>query len=84
MDFGRKGLQGQLDELETRREALTASLAAPARPRLHPNLAQVCRDKVARLHEALQSGPNAREALEKLRRYIILAPVPDANGSRSN
>ena len=83
--FRAKGLQGQLDELETRREALTASLDAPApvQPRLHPNLAQVYRDKVARLHEALQAGFGAPDALEKLRQIIeriILTPVPDAKG----
>jgi hypothetical protein len=83
--FRAKGLHDQLDELETRREALTASLEAPAptQPRLHPNLAQVYRDKVARLHEALQSGPGAPDALEKLRQIIeriILTPAPDARG----
>jgi site-specific DNA recombinase len=83
--FRAKGLQGQLDELENRREALTASLDAPtpAQLRLHPNLAQVYRDKVARLHEALQSGPDAPEALERLRQIIeriVLTPVPDARG----
>ena len=38
---------------------------------------------MARLHEALQSGPGAPDALEKLRQIIervILTPVPDARG----
>ena len=64
---------------------MTASLdaPAPAQPRLHPNLAQVYRDKVARLHEALQSAPDAQGALDAVRRLIeriILTPVPDARG----
>jgi hypothetical protein len=59
-------LESQLDELEARRVTLTVypTAAASARPRLHPNLAQVCRDKVARLRGTLQSGPDAQEALD--------------------
>jgi len=52
-------------------------------PRLHPNLPQVYRDKVACLHEALQSGSGAPEALEKLRQIIeriVLTPILDAKG----
>ena len=83
--FRAKGLQGQLDELEARRETLTASLdaTAPAQPRLHPNLAQVYRDIAARLHEALKSGSGAQDAMEgtrSLTERIILTPVPDARG----
>jgi len=83
--FRAKDLQSQLDELQARRETLTASLEAPApaQPRLHPNLAQVYRDKVARLHEALKSGSGAQEAIEGTRRLIeriILTPVSDARG----
>ena len=85
MDFGRRGWRSQLHELEARRETLTASLEAPApvQPRLHPNLAQMYRDKVARLHEAFQSGTDAPEALDKLRQIIeriVLTPVPDGKG----
>ena len=49
------GLQQRLDELEARRSALEQELAAPAPSpvRLHPNLPQVYRRKVERLHEAL-------------------------------
>jgi site-specific DNA recombinase len=65
--------------------ALTARLntLAPAQPRLHPNLAEVYRDKVTRLHEALQAGPDAQEALDAVRRLIeriVLTPVTDGDG----
>jgi site-specific DNA recombinase len=45
--FRAPGLQAQLDELEARKAALTAKLAAPAPtvPRLHPNLAEIYRTK---------------------------------------
>jgi site-specific DNA recombinase len=83
--FRAKGLQGQLDELETRRASLTARLEAqpPTPPRLHPNLTQVYRDKIARLHDALQSGPDAQEALEAVRRLIdriVLTPAAEGKG----
>jgi site-specific DNA recombinase len=55
-DFRARGLQSQLDELKARQAALTArpNTLAPRQPRLRPNLAEVYRDKVARLREALQ------------------------------
>ena len=44
--FRAAGLQGQLDALEARRIELAAKLTAPTptQPRLHPNVAQVCRN----------------------------------------
>jgi hypothetical protein len=57
---------------------------APAHPRLpYPNLAQVYRATVVRPHEALQSSPDAREALDAVRRLIeriALTLAPDAKG----
>ena len=49
------GLQQKLEELEARKAALEQELTADPPPpvRLHPNLAQVYRGKVGRLHEAL-------------------------------
>ncbi len=49
------GLQQKLDELEDRKAALEAALAAPPPTpvRLHPNLAEVYREQVANLHAAL-------------------------------
>src|SRR5262249_28069967 len=61
-------LQGRLDELERRKVALTARIAAapaPA-PRLHPNLAELYRQKVANLSAALTDPATRVEALEIL------------------
>ena len=80
--FRAPGLQQQLDGLETRKAALTAELArapAPA-PRLHPNLGEVYRAKVAALAAAL-SGPDGREALELVRGLIERVEVfPASDG----
>jgi site-specific DNA recombinase len=83
--FRARGLQSQLDELKARQAALTARLntLAPTQPRLHPNPAEVYRDKAARLRESLQSGPDAQEALDAGRRpitRIVLTPVGDGDG----
>ena len=70
-------LKTKLAQLEERR-ALQADFShevAPPPP-MHPNLAQVYRDKVARLREALQ-GPDGVEALEAARELIdqvIISP----------
>jgi site-specific DNA recombinase len=71
-------LTGRLRELEKRRLELERELktaAAPA-PRLHPNIAEVYRGKVAELHGALMAedaGP-ARELIRGLVEAIVLIP----------
>jgi DNA invertase Pin-like site-specific DNA recombinase len=74
------GLQAKLDELEQRKVVLEANLAAalPPAPRLHPNLAEVYRRKVADLQSALAEPGTQTEALEILRGLIekvVLHPV---------
>jgi len=66
------GLQQRLDDLEGRKAALERELAADPPPpvRLHPNLAQVYRDKVERLHEAFADPALRDEALGILRGLI--------------
>ena len=66
------GLQAKLDELEQRKTVLEAELAAapPPAPRLHPNLAEVYRQKVAGLQTALADPVTQTEALEILRGLI--------------
>ena len=76
------GLQQRLDELAARRSALEQELATPAPSpvRLHPNLAQVYRRKVERLHEALADPALRDEALGLLRGLIecvVLHPAAD-------
>jgi site-specific DNA recombinase len=67
------GLQGKLDEFEARRAALEAEIAAAERsatpPRLHPNIAGVYRERVARLREALAAA-GGTEVLEEVRTLI--------------
>ncbi len=67
------GLQGRLDELESRRATLEAEVdaaeRAPAPPRLHANLAEIYRDKVARLREAL-AAEGGTEVLEAARALV--------------
>ena len=67
------GLQGRLDELETRRRVLEAEIAtagASKAPRLHPNLAEVYRDKILRLRNALSNPVGGVEVLEGARALI--------------
>jgi site-specific DNA recombinase len=75
------GLQSKLDEFEQRKIMLEADIAgAPtSTPRLHPNLAEVYRQKVANLQQAL-ADPTARtEALEILRGLIERVAVGPVN-----
>ena len=76
------GLQQKLDDLEARKAALEQELAADPPPpvRLHPNLAQVYRGKVERLHEALADPGLRDEALGILRGLIervVIHPAED-------
>jgi hypothetical protein len=76
------GLQQRLEELEARKAALEQKLAADPPPpvRLHPNLAQVYRGKVERLHEALADPGLRDEALGILRGLIervVIHPAED-------
>ena len=72
-------MKERMQGLERRREALEAELAAAAepKPRLHPNLAEVYRQKVAALHEALAAedgGHEVREAMRALVEAVVLVP----------
>jgi site-specific DNA recombinase len=74
------GLQQRLDELEARRKEIEEGLAAaPTTPvRLHPNLAQVYRQKVEQLQRALDEAEIRDEAVQILRgliEYVSIAPI---------
>ena len=67
-----------MDALEARRLALEAELAsaeAPA-PRLHPNLAEVYRERIAELARVLEcdDAAEAREVVRSLVEAIHLVP----------
>ena len=79
------GLQQKLDELEARKASLQAQLvSAPApAPRLHPNLAEVYRQKVSALENALHApgdGTAALEAIRALVERVILHPATTGQG----
>ena len=71
-------LKTKLADLEARRTTLQSGLAREAAPppAMHPNIAHLYHDEVARLSEALQ-GPNgaeAREAARELIEQVIISP----------
>jgi hypothetical protein len=70
--FRAPGLQARLAELEERKAALESEInsAPPAVPRLHPNLTELYRKKVANLRDALADPTTQTEALEILRGLI--------------
>ena len=75
------GLKSKLEDLEQRKVALDAELAripSPV-PRLHPNLAEVYRGKVARLREAIQDPSSRDEALDILRGLIEAIEIAPAD-----
>ena len=78
-------LQRRLDQLGTRKTELDAQLEAPAPSpvRLHPNLADLYRQKVAELHTALADPELRGETLEIIRGLIERVELhPDEGGFR--
>ena len=71
-------MKARMQALERRREALEAELASATqpRPRLHPGLAAIYRQKVAGLQAALATGGglDVQEALRALVEAIVLVP----------
>jgi site-specific DNA recombinase len=78
-------LQRKLDALEERHETLEREIAASPAPvvRLHPNLAQTYRDKVARLHEALGKDGDGTEALALIRSLVSRITVSATDASKA-
>jgi len=66
------GLKAKLEGLESRQALLEAELddPQPAAPRMHPNLAEVYRQKVANLHAALADPACRDQALDILRGLV--------------
>jgi site-specific DNA recombinase len=75
-------LQRRLDEFGARKGELEARLAAPAPApiRLHPNLSELYRQKVAELHVALTDPELHDEALEIVRSLIERVELHPAEG----
>jgi site-specific DNA recombinase len=75
-----RALKQELVALETRQTRLQQEVAATAvaQPLIHPNLADVYRQRVERLHEALRDPTTRDEALEVIRSLIDeIRLVPD-------
>ena len=70
--FRASGLQEQLDDLESRKAQLERKLSEPHMPlpRIHPNLSEIYRAKVADLHLALADPATRTEAIEIIRALI--------------
>jgi hypothetical protein len=82
---GPLGLQARLDELEQRRTQLASAIAAAPQPapRLHPNLAELYRQKVANLQEALADPATRTEALNILQGLVERGKRPVNRAFRS-
>jgi len=74
------GLQAKLDEFEQRKAVLEADIvgAPTPAPRLHPNLAEIYRQRVADLANALADPGTRTEALEIMRGLIERVAVRPA------
>src|SRR5262249_38271345 len=75
-----QSMKAEMDALEARKSALEAAIemAPPTRPRLHPNLAELYRQKVVALHQALTKEDARQETTEILRSLIDeIRLVPD-------
>jgi hypothetical protein len=78
-----KALKAELRTLEARQAELERELtAAPApQPLLHPNLAEVYRQRVAALHEALHDPASRDEAFDTIRSLIDAIRLVPENGA---
>jgi len=82
--LGSPAIRARLAELELRKAMLAAEVQkqAPTPVRLHPNLSELYRQKVADLHLALadpQIGPEALSLLRSLIERIVVRPLPDGS-----
>ncbi len=77
------GLKAKLDQLEAEKAELEREVAEAPKPvpRLHPNLAEIYRRKVADLRTALEDPDLRQEALTILRSLIVSVTVsPEEDG----
>jgi site-specific DNA recombinase len=77
-----KRVMKQMKELETRKEYLEKTLAEAVEPPplLHPNVAEIYRQRISTLYESLQSEDGKTEAAEAFRTLVdqvTLVPTED-------
>jgi site-specific DNA recombinase len=80
-----EGLLDRIKSMEAEKDCVAAALdrPAPSPVRLHPNLAEVYRTKVAELHRALEDPSIRDEALQILRglvERIVITPAAEGPG----
>ena len=78
-------LQAQLEELEAKRSTLEAALsvpAPPAPPRLHPNLAETYRQRVAELAGVLTQDNAAAASWRRFCNWQLVPEIPNAPAMR--
>lgn len=83
--FASSALKTRMEQLEARKAEIEERLAeAPSPPPLlHPNMAELYRQKIATLHDSLQNettGTQAKEAIRSLITRICLIPEKDELG----
>jgi site-specific DNA recombinase len=66
--------------LDARKEALTASLAELPLPAMHPNMAEVFRQKATTLAAGLEHDEQRDEARQALRGFVEKLVVPSGDG----
>lgn len=75
-------LKDRIGQLETRKAEIEIQLAdAPAPPPLlHPNMAELYRQKIASLHDSLQNKADATQTMEAIRYLITRIKLIPENG----
>jgi site-specific DNA recombinase len=77
------GMREELLALESRKAELAAAVSrAPVfTPRLHPKLAEICREKITRLHEEL-NRPELRDDASEVRNRQLITALGSSGGRR--
>ncbi|MBS1104356.1 MULTISPECIES: recombinase family protein [unclassified Gluconobacter] len=80
--FASPALKTRMEELEARKAEIETQLAdAPAPPPLlHPNMAELYRQKIASLHNSLQNKADATQTMEAIRSLITRIRLIPENG----
>jgi site-specific DNA recombinase len=74
------GISGELEVLETRKAALSAAIAEPPVPALHPRMAEVFRQKAATLAAGLEHDEQRDAARQALRGFLEKIVIPPGDG----
>ena len=80
--FASPALKTRMEQLEARKAEIEGRLAnAPSPPPLlHPNMAELYRQKIATLHDSLQSATSVTQIVETIRSLITRIKLIPDNG----